>query len=205
MEVTMKTGQFFLGAVLFACSIGLGQTGAAAFPFSAPMKSISDASQYISASRPALAPFGHTVMCVRKPELCEVSARPYAPIALNELNKALIEHVNLWANNTIQYRPDPIDMGIADRWRVAITEGDCEDIALAKRQRLIELGFPAGAMRLAVGHIETGEGHAVLVLRTEAGDVVLDNRRDDIVAWVDHDMRWQMIQSAENPRRWFTI
>lgn len=121
------------------------------------------------------------------------------------MNKALIEHVNLEINRTIRYRPDPIDMGIADRWRVAVTEGDCEDIALAKRQRLIELGFPAGAMRLAVGHVETGEGHAVLVLRTEGGDVILDNRRDDVVAWNDHDMRWSMIQSAENPRRWLAI
>lgn len=201
----MKSGYFLLGAALLACSIGFGQTGAAAFPFSNPMRAIDSASKYINASRPALAPFGHTVMCMRKPELCEAPVKPDARIALNQLNMALIEHVNGHINRTIRYRPDPVDMGIADRWRVAKTEGDCEDIALAKRQHLIELGFPAGAMRLAVGHTETGEGHAVLVVRTEAGDVILDNRRNDIVAWTDHDIQWLMIQSSENPRRWFTI
>lgn len=201
----MKSGYMLMGAMLVAGVVGFSQTAANAFPLSTSMRAIDNAAAFINGSRPVLGPFGHTVMCSRKPDLCTAPEKAYQEVALNTLNKALIEHVNLEINRTIRYRPDPIDMGIADRWRVAVTEGDCEDIALAKRQRLIELGFPAGAMRLAVGHVETGEGHAVLVLRTEGGDVILDNRRDDVVAWNDHDMRWSMIQSAENPRRWLAI
>jgi len=205
MEVTMKSGYMFLGAMLVAGLIGFSQTPANAFPWSSSMRAIDNSAQFINGTRPVLGPFGHTVMCTRNPELCVAPENADRKIALNTLNKALIEHVNLETNQRINYRRDPVDTGIADRWRVAVTQGDCEDIALAKRQRLIELGFPAGAMRLAVGHIETGEGHAVLVLRTEAGDVILDNRQDDIVAWSDHDMRWSMIQSAQNPRRWLAV
>lgn len=62
-----------------------------------------------------------------------------------------------------------------DGWNVAPPEGDCNDYALTKRSRLIELGVPAGALHIAITDTPRGEAHAVLVVRTTAGDVVLDN------------------------------
>ncbi len=55
------------------------------------------------------------------------------------------------------------------------TAGDCEDIALLKRRDLIEKGWPVGALLMTVVRQANGEGHAVLTVLTDRGDLVLDN------------------------------
>jgi hypothetical protein len=56
--------------------------------------------------------------------------------------------------------------------------GDCDDFALEKRAQLSEAGVPFTAMRLALCEVETGEPHAVLVVKDEEGnDWILDNRQ----------------------------
>lgn len=53
--------------------------------------------------------------------------------------------------------------------------GDCKDYALAKYTALRALGVPAGLMRILVI-----PEHAVLVVSTPSGPVVLDNLRPDV-------------------------
>jgi predicted transglutaminase-like cysteine proteinase len=63
--------------------------------------------------------------------------------------------------------------GISDRWDLpADGFGDCEDYQLLKRRLLAEAGLPRRAMRMTVVVDETGDGHAVLMVRTDRGDVV---------------------------------
>lgn len=78
--------------------------------------------------------------------------------------------------------------GAADTWEIAGARGgDCEDLALAARKLLIERGFPATALRIALGRTETGEGHAVLTVDMEDGGrpvtYVLDNRYRHVIRY----------------------
>jgi predicted transglutaminase-like cysteine proteinase len=80
--------------------------------------------------------------------------------------------------------------------------GDCEDYALEKRRALIELGWPPRALRFGVATSpETGR-HAVLVVRTDKGDLVLDNLNPYIVSWGSTRYEWVSLQSGEDPMVW---
>ena len=49
---------------------------------------------------------------------------------------------------------------------------------------------------------EDGEGHAVLTARTQAGDVILDNRSNEIRLWTKTPYEFVMRQSSRNPQVW---
>jgi predicted transglutaminase-like cysteine proteinase len=61
--------------------------------------------------------------------------------------------------------------------------GDCEDYQLLKRRKLVEAGYPHRALRMTVVIDEEGAGHAVMMVRTNRGDFILDNKRNAILPW----------------------
>ncbi|WP_236759154.1 transglutaminase-like cysteine peptidase, partial [Agrobacterium tumefaciens] len=79
------------------------------------------------------------------------------------------------------------------------------DYAVTKRQRLLRAGWPSGALRIATARTSTGIGHAVLVVSTSQGDLVLDNRTNVVKPWKAVDLKWIKIQSHENPRVWLKL
>ena len=111
----------------------------------------------------------------------------------------LARRVNSEINLGVGYITDAEQFGVPEAWCVALRGmGDCEDYALGKFVRLTEEGVPLEALRLAVVFTETAEGatraaakqsgdpaamgdHAVLVVRCEDGDYILDNRFPDLV------------------------
>ena len=71
-----------------------------------------------------------------------------------------------------------------DRWDLAEDgAGDCEDFQLLKRHRLVEAGLPRRAMRMTVVLDDQDEGHAVLMVRTDRGDLILDNKTMAVLPW----------------------
>jgi predicted transglutaminase-like cysteine proteinase len=96
----------------------------------------------------------------------------------------IVNGVNSLVNRTVAPVTDLQHWGVVDRWNLAEDGmGDCEDMQLLKRKRLAEAGLPRRAMLMTVVLDENNEGHAVLMLRTDRGDFVLDNKRDEIRAW----------------------
>lgn len=67
-----------------------------------------------------------------------------------------------------------------DRWRIAPDTGDCEDYALTKKLALMAKGWPAAELRFATVLTETAEHHAVLLVDSARGPMMLDNRSDRI-------------------------
>ena len=67
-------------------------------------------------------------------------------------------------------------LGLADDrlWRLS-------DMQLLKRKLLAERGLPRRAMRMTVVINARSDGHAVLMLRTDRGDFILDNETDAIL------------------------
>jgi predicted transglutaminase-like cysteine proteinase len=73
---------------------------------------------------------------------------------------------------------------VPDRWDLPTDgRGDCEDFQLLKRKLLAEAGLPRRAMRMAVVVDDEGQGHAVLMIRTDRGDFVLDNKVSTVLPW----------------------
>lgn len=76
----------------------------------------------------------------------------------------------------IKYSKEPAGF---DVWQISTTEGDCEDIALAKRQYLIDKGWDENDLKIAIlkEKVQPKEGprrgHAVLLIVSR--NVVLDS------------------------------
>lgn len=164
----------------------------------------SPAVSYITEKRRTMAPFAHVKFCVRNPDECK--AGNGAPeVVLSAFARRELQSVNSAVNRSIAPRNDAADQTGDDSWQVNVKSGDCEDFALTKRDHLIAMGWSPNALRIAVTSTPSGEGHAVLVVKTDGGDLVLDNRTNAIKNWRDTDLRWIMIQSGENPRIWYDL
>mgnify|MGYP001614251025 CR=1 FL=1 len=86
--------------------------------------------------------------------------------------------------NRLPYRSDAERWKRPEFWVAADTSGgDCEDYAIAKRNALVALGWPRSALPLAACVTEAGEGHGVLLVETDGGVYVLDNRHREPMPW----------------------
>lgn len=122
--------------------------------------------------------------CEQVPNECTVNAAEPATINLDQDTWAALIQANEQVNGEILAVTDQDHWGEPDRWDYPDDGmGDCEDIQLLKRKRLVEKGLPRRAMRMTVVIDEEGEGHAVLMVRTDRGDLILDNKTDDVLPW----------------------
>jgi len=146
------------------------------------------------------APFAHVVFCKSLPGEC-TAQNGSDTVELNGSKRRELVSVNRRVNRQIKGRNDQR----ADEWSLAPKSGDCEDFAITKRHALIKMGWPSSTLRLAIAHTSWGEGHLVLVVRTSKGDLVLDNLTNTVREWNRTGLRWEMIQSSDNPRNWNRI
>lgn len=162
--------------------------------------------RHIFGRAPTLAPFAHVVYCLKQPGECAAGAGP-AVVALDGDREALLDRTNRAINRAIRPRHDDrkAGYGSGDEWTLSPASGDCDDYAVTKRHALVAAGWPARSLRLAVARTGAGEGHAVLIVATDKGDLVLDSRSNSIRAFERTDLRFLMIQSSDNPRFWMTL
>ncbi len=131
---------------------------------------------------PALA--GWSGFCERSPVDCAVDLAESRAIRPSRETLEVIGAVNRYVNRTIDPVTDRERWGVEDVWDFPSDgKGDCEDFQLLKRKLLVEAGIPRRAMRMTVVINELGEGHAVLTVRTDGDDLILDNRTDAILSW----------------------
>jgi predicted transglutaminase-like cysteine proteinase len=144
--------------------------------------------------------------CVRNPQECRVNPREKGVIAYSPALRADLDRINTEVNRTIEAVTDIDHWGVSDRWDFPSDGiGDCEDIQIEKRRRLSALGYPVKAMRMAVVINPEGEGHAVLVVRTDRGDLVLDNRTNDILPWYASRYSWVKREADDGSHRWIAL
>lgn len=125
-----------------------------------------------------------TAMCARMPEECTLDTREPAVIPLNTALWRTLTSVNRRVNGRIKPITDQAHWGVIDRWEYPDDGfGDCEDYQLLKRRMLVERGLPKRALRMTVVIDEIGEGHAVLMVRTDRGDFILDNKTNAVLSW----------------------
>ncbi len=125
-----------------------------------------------------------TTFCQDYAAECAVDRSEPARITLTPAIWSTITAVNKRINKSVEPMTDMDHLHVADRWDLAEDGiGDCEDFQLLKRHLLAEAGLPRRAMRMTVVIDEKGEGHAVLTLITDRGDIVLDNKTNAILPW----------------------
>ncbi len=122
--------------------------------------------------------------CERQPDECEVDTTEPTSITLTSRLWQTIVSVNRRVNTTLTPMTDQAHWGTPDSWDLPTDgAGDCEDYQLLKRKLLAEAGLPRRAMRMTVVIDEKREGHAVLMVRTDRGDFILDNKTSAVLPW----------------------
>lgn len=124
--------------------------------------------------------------CNRMPGECAVDPSEPTTVQLTPRSWGAILAVNSRVNASLRPMTDDEHWGVADRWDLPTDGiGDCEDFQLLKRRLLVQEGLPRRAMRMTVVIDGRGDGHAVLMLRTDRGDLVLDNKTNAVRPWFE--------------------
>jgi predicted transglutaminase-like cysteine proteinase len=151
-------------------------------------------------------PYGWADFCRRYAGECD--SGPLTSLDVNLTPKAMKEigRVDRWVNAHVKPVSDMEHWGVIDRWDYPTDgKGDCEDFALFKRKMLIDEGFPRQALLMTVVKDEHNEGHAVLTVKTSAGEFVLDNMTDDVKPWDQTGYRFVKRQSQTDQNMWVQI
>jgi predicted transglutaminase-like cysteine proteinase len=152
------------------------------------------------------APIGWIEFCVEyKPE-CDTHASAPRDIVLSGKAWSDLNKVNLWVNETIKPMTDLEHWGVVERWNYPDDGyGDCEDYVLLKRRMLMRAGWPREALLITVVRDKKGDGHAVLTVKTDRGEFILDNEVNEILLWNQTGYRFVKRQSQANPNLWVSL
>lgn len=149
---------------------------------------------------------GYARFCFARISDCKISTVVEKVTLTDKLRRDLIQ-VNQLVNDSIKYTKDLDLRGRAavkrsskseyDHWSYPKGgQGDCEDFALEKRRLLEERGVPRSALPIAVVQTSKGTRHALLVIRTDRGDFVLDLRLPGLRPWKHTSYKYVWVQSV---------
>jgi predicted transglutaminase-like cysteine proteinase len=182
----------------------LGVLLASAAPVAASNIDLSNPA-FAQVTGPTSIPVGHSEFCKTHSDECGVYTSSVDVIELDEARWTQLVAINNNLNSSIIPMTDQDYYQVAELWTYPNRFGDCEDIALAKRRELIANGWDASTLLMAVVREANGNGHAVLMVRTDRGDMVLDNQVATIKVWADTPYQFLKRQSQANAGEWVGI
>ena len=161
---------------------------------------------FISVGEATRAPIGWVEFCVEYDPECKT--KPSAPrdvVLSGQAWKDLVR-INRTVNTNVKPMTDMEHWGVVERWNYPDDGyGDCEDYVLQKRKMLMQAGWPREALLITVVRDKNNDGHAVLTVKSDKGEYVLDNQTDDIVLWSDTGYRFVKRQSQSDPNVWVAL
>jgi predicted transglutaminase-like cysteine proteinase len=178
----------------------------AAALFATPAQSLDRLAAYVPVTSETRAPIGWVEFCGQNPREC--AGGPTAPrdVVLSPKAWRDLAQVNTWVNNAIKPMTDLEHWGVVEKWSYPDDGyGDCEDYVLLKRRMLIQAGWPREALLITVVRDKKDEGHAVLTVKTDKGDYVLDNQAESILPWSETGYRFVKRQSQSDPNVWMSL
>ena len=147
------------------------------------------------------APMAAIRFCMAYPTECYAPIFSVAQLRFTPELLAELQAVNGSINKAIKPREDAGQ----DTWTISPAHGDCDDYAVTKRHELINRGYSPKALSLAMVALPSGEDHLVLMVKTSAGDFVLDNLRGDVRQWHKTGYKFVKRQSSESAVIWVGI
>ncbi len=181
--------------IAVATVIAVSLNGATAANSASPMKVGGYTSQ----------PIGHYEFCKRTPAECRIRNFDYGPQKLTKKLWRKIINVNLSVNERVHPMNDYDIYGRDEVWAYPGAAGDCEDYVLEKRRKLRAAGISLSNLLITVVRKPDGEGHAILTVRTNRGDFVLDNLTDRVKSWEETGYWYLKRQASTHTGRWVTI
>jgi predicted transglutaminase-like cysteine proteinase len=161
---------------------------------------------YVAVGEPTRAPIGWVEFCVEYKSEC--ATRPAAPRDVVLTQKAWddLVKVNNWVNANVQPVTDLEHWGVVERWNYPDDgKGDCEDYVLLKRRMLMQAGWPREALLITVVRDKSDDGHAVLTVKTNRGEFILDNQESQVLAWNKTGYRFVKRQSQSDQNSWVSL
>ncbi|HZQ14817.1 MAG TPA: transglutaminase-like cysteine peptidase [Pseudolabrys sp.] len=161
---------------------------------------------YETVGAPTKAPIGWVEFCAEYKGEC--NTRPSTPrdVVLTAKAWADMVKVNAWVNDNIKPVTDLEHWGVVERWNYPDDGyGDCEDYVLLKRRMLMQAGWPREALLITVVRDKKGDGHAVLTVKTNHGEFVLDNQEAQILPWNRTGYHFVKRQSQSDQNVWVTL
>ncbi len=173
----------------------------------------SQAATTVDLSNPAFAavsgltsiPIGHAKFCQTRPQECTINTNIEDVVPLTQGRWQELLEVNTSLNASIVPVTDKDLYGVAEFWTYPQGFGDCEDYALAKRAELIKRGWNPSVLLITVLVSPKIGGHAVLMVRTDRGDLILDNLEGLIKVWNQTPYKYVKRQSQSNAGQWVGI
>ncbi len=186
-----------LGAALAAAMIAMFGTASAV---------ASERPIYVSVGNQARPPIGWVEFCNEHARECATTASDPRDVVLTSKAWKDLVRVNRWVNESIRPVTDMDHWGVVERWSYPDDgQGDCEDYVLLKRRMLTQAGWPREALLITVVRDKKGEGHAVLTVKTDKGEFILDNQAEEILLWSETGYRFVKRQSQANPNTWVSL
>lgn len=183
-----------------------GRRAALATVFLAAIAPGHAAADAMSVGRQTSQPIGHYEFCKANPAECAIRPSDTRVLAMTNAEWALVTTVNIDVNKAVTPANDIDNYGLDEVWTYPDNgKGDCEDYALEKRRLLAEKGISLANLLLTVVRKPDGEGHAVLTLRTDAGDFILDNLSDRVKPWRETGYKFLKRQASTNTGRWVSL
>ena len=190
------------GVARVLTSMGIA-TAIFAAAFDASAASASDA--FMTTGGVTSQPIGHYELCKRMPEECSIRSRNVMPEKMTHDFWQLVVSVNSSVNQKVKPLTDKEIYGVEEYWAYPDKVGDCEDYVLLKRRDLMQAGISPANLLITVVRKPDGEGHAVLTVRTDKGDFVLDNLVDGVKNWSETEYTYLKRQATNNTGRWVSI
>ncbi len=152
-------------------------------------------------------PYGWVDFCNRHPAECTLGKLKPTDIRLTRQTWKALNEVNELVNDAIEPISNLDHWGTTlDHWDNPVDgKGDCKVYALFKRRLLIERGFPRQALLMTIVRDLNGEGHAVLTVKTDRGDFVLDNLAPSIRPWSATGYQFYKRQAQDDPNVWLSL
>lgn len=184
---------------------GLPALGALALIFSAAAPASADASMIVG--RQTSQPIGHYEFCKASPDECRIRPRDDGPLKLTRALLLRLEAVTRAVNASVKPMSDRDIYGLDEVWTYPDAGmGDCEDYVLEKRRELNRRdGISLSNLLITVVRKPDGEGHAVLTVRTDEGDLILDNLTDEVRPWQHTGYKFLKRQASNHTGRWVNL
>jgi predicted transglutaminase-like cysteine proteinase len=149
-------------------------------------------------------PNGWLQFCADNPGECRAPTEASHDVVLTPDLLQQLFQINAFVNDRVKWTSDAELYGKAEHWAYPLDRGDCEDMALLKRRMLAEAGWPIGALLMTVVEdpAEHNERHAVLTVRTDRGEFILDNQTPEVLFWYETNYRYLLRQSTGDPNVW---
>src|SRR3974390_1325219 len=190
---------------LFRASITIA-LAAAASALAASARASNEKLLFIATGATARMPIGWADFCTEHAEECEVAPLEARDVVLTSKAWKDLARVNEWVNEHIKPLTDLEHWGVVERWSYPDDGyGDCEDYVLLKRRMLMQSGWPRQALLITVVRDKKGDGHAVLTVKTDRGEFILDNQESEILAWNKTGYRFVKRQSQSDPNTWVAL